>query len=73
MRLPPSLAVVLALVSYVLCHYLARLEPALPSDTHGLTVYALVHYVSALAAVLQYILPLLFLSAATGSYLRRWQ
>jgi hypothetical protein len=71
MRLPSALAVVLALVSWFVCHLLARFVPLVPSDTHGLTLFALEHYASTLAAILQYVLPLLFLFAATGSYLQR--
>lgn len=71
MRLPPTLTVVLSVVLYLGCHLLARLEPRQPSDIHGLTIYALEHYVLTLAATLQYILPLLFLVAAAGSYFQR--
>lgn len=71
MRLPPALTVALAIVSYLGCHLVAGLEPALPKDTHGLTIFALEHYASTLAAILQYVLPLLFLFAAAASYLQR--
>jgi hypothetical protein len=70
-RLPVGLLVALAIVSYLLFHHIARLEPALPTDIHGLTLHAISHYASAAAAILQYAAPVLFLFAAAGSYLQR--
>jgi hypothetical protein len=70
-RLPPGVIIALALASYLLCRFVASWVPPLPRDAHGLTVFAIEHYVITISAVLQYALPVLFFFAAAASYLRR--
>ena len=70
-RLPPGVTIGLALASYLLCHFVAAWAPPLPRDAHGLTVFAIEHYVITISAVLQYALPVLFFFATAASYFRR--
>jgi restriction system protein len=71
-QLPWTVSLALAAVSYVVLHVLAgiapRTSPVNPGDFRG---FAFLQFVRTIATILQYIVPLLFLSGALASFVRR--